>query len=143
MLRFLDEGVTFPWNSPHGNIEKMNGTINLNPAVGMRVRRAILCVVTGIKKTSQAAKGIHPPGESMVQVGRVSVTSPDPVSDVSRLLRHSRHCIVNRESILIWFQMDTRYPPAGMTDGAIRFTPDASCLPSSHACRETAADGLH
>ncbi len=38
--------------------------------------------------------------------------------------------------------MDTRYPPAGLTDGAIWFTPDASRLLASHACRVTAADGL-
>ncbi len=121
------------------NIGKMDGTINLNPAVEICERRAILCVVAGMK-TSHAAKGCNPPGESMVQVGRVSVTSPDPVSDVSRLLRHSRQ--VNRESILAWFRMDTRYLPAGMTDGAIQFTPDASRLLSSHACRVTAAENL-
>jgi len=62
----------------------------LNPAVGICVRRAILCVVAGIK-TSHAVKGFPPPGEPMGHIGRVSVTSPDLVSDVSRLLRHSRH----------------------------------------------------
>jgi hypothetical protein len=38
--------------------------------------------------------------------------------------------------------MDTRYPPAGMTDEPIWITPDASRLLSSHAYRVTAADGL-
>jgi len=50
----------------------------------------MLCVVAGMK-TSHAAKGGHPPGEPMGQGDRVSVTSPDPVSDVSLHLRHSRH----------------------------------------------------
>jgi len=43
----------------------------------------------GGRKTSHAAKGVHPPGEGMGQ-GRVSVASPDPVSDASCLLCHSR-----------------------------------------------------
>ena len=64
--------------------------MNLNPAVEMSVRWGRHGAVAGIR-TSHATTGVHPPGEPMGQGDRVSVTSPDPVSDVSRLLRHSRH----------------------------------------------------
>ena len=42
-------------------------------------------------KTYDIAQGFHPPVEPMSQVGWLNVASPDPVPDVSRLLRHSRH----------------------------------------------------
>ena len=82
-----------------------------------------------------------PSGWPMGQGGRVSLMSSDPVPDLSR------PCFVipdmgHRKNIVLWFRMDTRYLPAGMTDGAIKFTPNASRLLFSHACRVTTADGL-
>ena len=43
-------------------------------------------------KTSRADIRVHPLGESMGQVGRVSGASPDPVSDTSRLPSSNDGC---------------------------------------------------
>jgi hypothetical protein len=103
--------------------------MNLHPAVEICVRRAILCVVAGIK-TSHAAKGVHPPGESMGQVGLVSVASPDPVSDASRLLCHSRHV---SSGIHLGLVSDGYPLPTCGYDGwghtVHPLTPHACCLP--------------
>jgi hypothetical protein len=76
----------------------------------------------------------------MGQGGLVSVALPDLVPDLSRLLRHSRHC---SSGIHLCLGSDG-YPltTCGHDGWGIRFTPDASRLLSPHACRVTAADGL-
>jgi hypothetical protein len=110
-------------------IEKAFNRINLNPAIGMCVRRTILCVVAGMK-TFHAAKGFHPPGECMGQ-GLVSVASPDPVYDASRLLCHSRHV---SSGIHLGLVSDGYPLPTCGYDGLGHtvhpLTPHACCLPT-------------
>ena len=84
-------------------------------------------------KTSHPAKGVHSLSESMGQGGLVSIALPDLVPDVSRLLRHSRHC---SSGIHLCLGSDG-YPltTCGHDEWGIRFTPAVAPCLSGDGCR--------